>query len=305
MRKRLSSVKGGRLAIAAQPAAVISLILSDVIGDPIDTIASGPTSIDPDLPGAAWDVICHFSLQTYVPQSVELCLTSKDDKPDKLLDNKIHNFVIGNNSVAIDAALQKMSSEGYSVCGISGTIQGNVGKVAQFYSLLGFQICEALSNDNINIKPLEEIDSNQTYFSGAQGSISSAINESCNKKGICLVAGGETTVTVTGRGVGGRNQELALRFAEEAEKLAKRYSLMEKFKVSLFSAGTDGIDGPTNAAGAFGYAEQLHNQDYRKYLKENDSHTFYSKLNGGKNLILTGHTGTNVMDIHILIIVRR
>lgn len=304
VRKRLSSVKGGRLSAAAHPASVVSLILSDVIGDPIDIIASGPTSPNTDSPHAALDVIHQFNLQESLPQSVQICLSSGESPVKHLNDVNVHNILIGNNLLALNAAKAKMESLNFSVCILSKSIQGNVSSVAKFYSNLGAQVCEILTSDLCSFPPC--LEKEQLLLPGVRDQMLKALNNSHSCKGICLIAGGETTVHVTGKGKGGRNQELALRFAENVKNLASDYDCLDKFNVSLLSAGTDGIDGPTDAAGAFGYAQQLYGQEhYKKYLDNNDSYNFYSQLDGGKNLIVTGHTGTNVMDIHVLTIEKK
>ncbi|XP_034245290.1 glycerate kinase [Thrips palmi] len=304
VRKRLSSVKGGKLAAAAQPATVVSLILSDVIGDPVDFIASGPTAPSTDAPSAAWDVICKFNLQESLPKAAQLCLTSGSATPAEDMQNKVQNILIGNNVVAINAAVEQMVSLNYSVCVLSEKIEGNVAEVALFYAQLACGISDVMVNGSGC--SLEKFGADTSQFLGAADRIRNAIQNSPGKKGVCMVAGGETTVKVTGKGLGGRNQELALRFAEEMKNLDVKFKFVNKPVISLLSAGTDGIDGPTNAAGAFGYADQLDkNINHLKYLLDNDSHSFYSKLKEGENLILTGHTGTNVMDIHILCVERK
>ncbi|KAK3922062.1 Glycerate kinase [Frankliniella fusca] len=301
VRKCLSAVKGGGLAAAAQPATVISLILSDVIGDPVDFIASGPTASNKDSPTAAWDIICKFQLQNSIPKSVESCLLSSYSKPRNLEGKGVYNILIGNNSVAITAAKNSLVGLNYSVCILSSSIQGNVSRVALLYSQLACRICKVLLKKECNL--FEGLEEEFLLSSEAEDDLKKAIYNSSSTRGLCLIAGGETTVKVTGTGKGGRNQELALRFAEELKKVSTGDEYANRFSISLLSAGTDGIDGPTNAAGAFGYAGQLDgNEDYRKYLEDNDTHTFYSNIDDGKNLILTGHTGTNVMDIHILTI---
>lgn len=304
MRKRLSSVKGGALADAAQPATVVSLILSDVIGDPVDFIASGPTTVNTDAPSAAWDIICNFGLQNSIPKSALLCLTSASAKIVDLQLNKVFNILIGNNVVAINAASDLMANLNYNVCVLSHKIEGNVADVAAFYSQLACSISDMMVSGSGT--SFDKLSADLSHYPGAAEKLMAAVKNSFEKKGVCVIAGGETTVKVTGQGLGGRNQELALRFAEQTKKLHHKFQSMDQQVISLLSAGTDGIDGPTNAAGAFGYPEQLDKKiDHVKYLQDNDSHSFYSKLQGGANLILTGHTGTNVMDIHILCVGRK
>jgi hydroxypyruvate reductase len=276
VRKHLSSVKGGRLAQAAYPAQLVTLIISDVIGDPLDVIASGPTSPDQATFADAWNVIEKFGLQEKLPPRVSDYLqrgiagqvpeTVKENDPT--LDNA-HNEIIAGISQALTAATEKAGRLAYVSRTISDTLQGEARDAARF-------LAQAARAELDAMKP--------------------------NERG-CLLCGGETTVTVRGTGKGGRNQEFALAFALEIEGLRG---------VSLLSAGTDGSDGPTDAAGAMvdgntaSRARRL-GLDPLRYLDNNDAYTFFQQFDAASGAhchIKTGPTGTNVMDIQIVQLIK-
>lgn len=274
VRKHLSMVKGGRLAQAAYPAQMVTLILSDVIGDPLDVIASGPTAQDNSTFAEAWAVIVKYGLQKKLPPRVEDYLQrgSAGQVPETVKENdpclnKTYNFIIAGIRQALVAAEEKAGQLGYAPKMISATLQGEARDAACF-------LAQAARAELIEMQPNERR---------------------------CLLCGGETTVTVRGTGKGGRNQELALAFALEIDGWQG---------VSLLSAGTDGGDGPTDAAGAMvdartaALARSLE-IDPRKYLDNNDSYTFFQDFDavaGAQSHLKTGPTGTNVMDIQIVLL---
>lgn len=268
VRKHLSAVKGGRLAELAYPAGVISLILSDVIGDRLDVIASGPTSPDITTFRDALDVLGKYKLTARAPASVLDLLekgarsavpeTPKEDNP---AFERVENIIIGSNNTAVQAAAEKSRSLGLITEVVSSEIKGEAREV-------GRELAE-------KAKKLKK---------GGPSGLPA-----------CLVSGGETTVTVTGNGKGGRNMELALSFAMEVEGYEG---------ITLLSAGTDGTDGPTDAAGAIVDGATIASAKAsgsvaREYLKENDSYHFFKKTGG---LLITGPTGTNVMDLQIILV---
>ena len=268
LRKHISAIKGGRLAEITCPAKVLSLILSDVIGDPLDVIASGPTSPDETTFRDALDVMEKFNLREKIPDQVwrlfmkgsegEVSETPKKGDP---VFARVENIIIGSNKIATVAAAGMASQSGFETTILSSEIQGEARSVAKW-----------LAQKALEIK-----------------------GRKADGKKICLISGGETTVTVRGTGLGGRNTELALAFAEEIAGLEG---------ITLLSAGTDGTDGPTDAAGAIvdGQTIRMANTkglDPEFYLNNNDSYTFF-KNNG--ELLITGSTGTNVMDIQIVLI---
>ena len=268
VRKHISAVKGGRLAETAQPAAMISLMLSDVMGDRLDMIASGPTVPDKTTYNDAHIVLQKYKLENRLPSSVAEIIskgirglipeTPKDDDP---VFQRVKNIIIGSNKMATDAAKQAAELLGYKTTVISTELSGEASIVAR----------------NLARKALEF---KQALAPGDKA---------------CLIAGGETTVTVGGDGKGGRNTELALVFGMEIKGLSG---------ITFLSAGTDGTDGPTDAAGAFVDGQTVATAagagiTAGEYLKNNDSYTFFSRTGG---LFITGPTGTNVMDIQIILL---
>jgi len=271
VRKHISSVKGGRLAQLTYPAYIKSLILSDVIGDRLDVIASGPTTFDTTTYYDAIEVLKRFKLLDNIPKSVievlnrgkngEIGETLKKD--DYILANT-ENIIIGSNKIALEQAKKKAIELGFHTEIITTDIEGEAKEIGKWLS-----------------------DIAKTYKKKKQK------NEI--EKPICLLSGGETTVTVTGCGKGGRNTELALAFAIEIEGIDG---------IFLLSVGTDGTDGPTDAAGAYATGDTVIKAKRlglmpEEYLKNNDSYNFFKKID---DLIITGPTGTNVMDIQIIFI---
>jgi hydroxypyruvate reductase len=268
VRKHLSELKGGRMAALAYPATVIALILSDVIGDPIDVIGSGPTAPDSSTFGDALRVVSKFGLTRKVPRSVMAVLEDgasgrrlETPKPGDPLFANVHNFVIGSNRIALDAAAREAKHLGYSPLILSSTIQGETREVARVH-------CEILREVLKSESPLAPP--------------------------ACLLSGGETTVTVKGNGNGGRNQEFAL---------ASAAYLADVESIAVLSGGTDGTDGPTDAAGAIADGSTSSRAagkglSIAASLEANDSYPLFDALG---DLVKTGATGTNVMDLHILL----
>lgn len=268
VRKHISVIKGGRLAEIAYPSKIISLILSDVIGDSLDVIASGPTSPDETTFRDALDVIEKFDLREKILDPILEILMKGSEGDEKETPKKGHpvferveNVIIGSNKIATKAAAKEAMASGFESTILSSEIQGEARDVAKWL---------------------------------AKKAIESRAGKIAGKK-ICLISGGETTVTVKGNGLGGRNTELALAFAQEIAGLEG---------ITLLSAGTDGTDGPTDAAGALVDGQTIHKADVKglnpvAYLQDNNSYTFFK--NTGE-LIITGSTGTNVMDIQIILL---
>lgn len=267
VRKHLSKVKGGQLARAIHPARSITLIVSDVVGDRLDTIASGPTYPDSTTYPDALEVIEKYELTNQVPASVLKRLksgaegkTPETPKPgDECFSDAIHEIIAG-NSDAVKAAEGVGKSHELNVSTLTTTMRGEAREVGANLADVARKVIEK--------------------------------GEPVSRPAL-LISGGETTVTVKGEGRGGRNQELAL-------SAAMNISGLEKVTVASFS--TDGIDGPTDAAGAIvdGFtlerAEDLE-LDPADYLERNDSYNFFKKLG---DLLITGPTGTNVMDVAVL-----
>ncbi len=268
VRKHISGIKGGRLAEIAHPAKVVSLMISDVIGDKPDVIASGPTAPDLSTFDEALKIIDRFALNKKTPASIMDILNkgalgqiSETPKSGNPVFNNVTNIIIGNNRLALEAAKEKAEALGFKAEIIFNTISGEAREAGKWL---------------------------------AEKAIKTKTSKAQRHKGTkCLISGGETTVTVAGKGKGGRNTELALSFAMEIDG---------KEGITLLSAGTDGTDGPTDAAGAvvdgktISKAKSLGlNPD--DYLKNNDSYNFFKKID---SLLITGPTGTNVMDLQII-----
>jgi hydroxypyruvate reductase len=264
VRKHLSQVKGGGLARLAAPAPVVSLVLSDVVGDPLDVIASGPLSPDTTIFGDAWAVLERYDLVHQVPTSVRKRLQLGFDgglpdtpKPGDALFRRVQNVIVGSNRQAAEAAVAEARMHGLNALLLSTFVEGEAREVARVAAGLAKELV-------IYDRPVS--------------------------RPACLVWGGETTVKVRGQGKGGRNQELALAAAMALDSLPG---------VLLVALGTDGTDGPTDAAGAVATGETISRAravglDPAAYLKDNDAYRFFDAL---ADLIRTGPTGTNVNDL--------
>lgn len=308
VRRALSSLKGGGLAHCANPAKVVALILSDVIGDPLDLIASGPTVKTEVWAEEIPSLLEHYKLLNSLPESVNEVLGRsgprwKENK-DQAPSADVLNVVIGSNGVALQCAGRRARELGFRPVVLSPGVCGDVRLVSKLYGLLARF---ASSRE----EPPPEIAAELLRLGPDVGVESwdlcrtMQVLDEARAEGwgaTCLLAGGEPTVELTGKGKGGRNQELAMRVALELRGL----KLPPKGPVFL-SGGTDGQDGPTDAAGAVtdgGLFDEANAQglDMNSFLKNNDSYTFFSRLSGGKNLLIPGLTCTNVMDVHMLVI---
>lgn len=269
VRKHISQIKGGRLARAAAPARVIALLLSDVIGDSLDVIASGPTVGDSSTFLDARNVMEKYGIWERAPASVREVIEKgmrgnipETPKPNDDIFMKVSNVIIGNNRSSLEAASAKASSLGFNATVLSTCISGEAVEAGRMLASIALQ---ARASGDPVAPPA------------------------------CILAGGETTVTIRGDGKGGRNQELALSAALE---------LTEAGDVVIASVGTDGTDGPTDAAGAIVDGTTVARARARglepvQYLERNDS---YNLLEPIGDLFVTGPTGTNVMDLMIALI---
>lgn len=303
IRKRISDLKGGQLAIKAQPAPVICLLLSDIVGDPIDFLASGPTTENTDKPTDAMDIIKKYKLMDKLPESIKTVLSANGVK-EKFPSDNVKNYIIGSNKIAIAAALEEAKKLNYLSFPLSNEVTGNVKEVASEYVKLTQHLCDYLS-EKIDLENLRQ-HVKACNIPGIHEKTLKDFNVTPKAKNLCLILGGEITVNVRGSGKGGRNQQLALEFSECIHNKKDNF---KNFDVHFLSAGTDGIDGPTDAAGAIGHLNLISdakkkNIDYMKYLSENDSYNFYHNNFDGQFHVVTGHTNTNVMDIHIIVITR-
>jgi glycerate 2-kinase len=270
VRKHLSRIKGGRVAVQASPATLVSLILSDVIGDDLNVIASGPTVPDPTTFADALAVLERYNLVRKAPSRVLDYLRAGsegrvEDTPGtrSSIFRRVENRIVGNNGMAIRAAAARARKLGYRPCILTTRLEGEAREAARFLT----SVAKEISNRD---RPV--------------------------KKPACLLAGGETTVAIRGKGNGGRNQEMAL---------AASLELAGCEGIVFLSGGTDGTDGPTDAAGGMVDGKTVARStrkgwDVRSFLNENDSYRFFQQLDGH---IITGPTLTNVMDIVIILVV--
>jgi hydroxypyruvate reductase len=269
LRKHLSAVKGGQLARAAAPARVITLILSDVVGDPLDAIASGPTAPDSSSFTDCAAIVRRYGLQERLPAAVRERLRAGEtgeipETPsagDALFD-RVTNLLVANNDRAVRAAAAAAEACGYRPMVLSTTIEGETRDVARMHAAMAREV--------------------------------RASGRPCAPP-CCLLSGGETTVTLRGDGRGGRNQEFVLAAALDIAGLEG---------VTVCSVGTDGIDGNSDAAGAVADGASLARAraaglDARALLDDNDSNAFFAALD---DLLVTGPTDTNVMDLRLVLI---
>ena len=269
VRKHISQIKGGGLAKWAHPSTVLTLILSDVVGDPLDVIGSGPTVADPSTFEEAWEILRKYDLIREVAPSIQKHLLAGKEhkvhetpKPGDPAFEKVSNVLIGSNILALRAAEKEASALGFNTLILSSSIVGETREAARFHTAI---IKEVISSGKPVPKPA------------------------------CIVSGGETTVTIKGRGLGGRNQEFAL---------AGALGIHDLDKVVLLSGGTDGTDGPTDAAGAIADHTTLKRAgalglDPKAHLENNDAYPFFQRLG---DLLITGPTQTNVMDVRIILV---
>jgi len=271
VRKHLSRIKGGLLARAAYPATMMTFILSDVIGDPVDIIASGPTVPDPSTFADAERILSLYGLWPKLPLVVQKhiedgCLGRIPETPksrDHIFE-RCQYSIVASNVDALAACEHYARSLGYHTMVLANRVQGEARDLGRMYAAILHNV----------------VNSEQPLHTPA-----------------CILAGGETTVTVRNRsGKGGRNQEMALSVALDIDGLPDCVFL---------SAGTDGIDGPTDAAGAFADGNSIarartHGVHFHSsYLRDNESYSFFEQLG---DLFMTGPTGTNVMDVQILLV---
>ncbi|HEY9054321.1 MAG TPA: DUF4147 domain-containing protein [Rectinemataceae bacterium] len=290
VRKHLSGIKGGRLAEAFAPATLVSLILSDVLGDDLDAIASGPAVPDSSTWEEARSILARRAVWDSLPAAARRIFEAglagsipDTPKPGSSAFANARTLIVGNNMLALEAAEAEARARGYACLLLSSRLDGEARQVARLFHSIAEDI-------DIYSRPLS--------------------------RPACVLAGGETTVILKGGGKGGRNQEMALAFLcllTPRGKSGKTGSgsgsgshdraPSEGSQMVFLSAGTDGTDGPTDAAGAFAspaLAEKAAalGLDARAYLEDNDSYTFFDSTGG---LYKTGSTGTNVCDMQILL----
>jgi glycerate 2-kinase len=269
VRKHISAVKGGGLARAAHPATLLTVILSDVIGDDLDVIASGPTVPDSSSFASCMKTFEKYGIQDKIPRSVLAYIergvsgeVEENPKPGDPIFARTHNVIVGSNRECVQAAEETARTVGYGTLVLSTMLEGEAREVAHVYSAIAKEVLKSG-------RPLSAP--------------------------ACVLSGGETTVTLRGAGLGGRNQELAL---------ATAMGIAELGNVVFLSGGTDGTDGPTDAAGAIADGRTLQRAqrlgiDPWDHLADNDAYHFFEKVG---DLVKTGPTDTNVMDLQILLV---
>lgn len=269
IRKHISASKGGQMARTASPAVTVNLMLSDVVGDKMDVIASGPFVPDMSTFKESWGIIEKYglkdipvSVREYLEKGVKGEVPETPKKGDPIFD-RVYNIIIGSNILALEAAREEAGEAGYDTLILSSMVEGETRDVAKVHAAIAREILKS----------------------------GNPIHAPC-----CVISGGETTVTIHGKGLGGRNQEFCLASALYIKDLPHR--------IVILSGGTDGNDGPTDAAGAIvdpltvkrGIDDGL---EASEYLENNDAYHFFEKLD---DLLITGPTNTNVMDVRLVLV---
>ncbi|RMF83445.1 MAG: glycerate kinase [Nitrospinota bacterium] len=269
VRKHISQVKGGQLARLAAPATLLTLILSDVIGDPLDVIASGPTVPDQSTFQDCFRIFEKYQILDEVPPSIRAYLQQgvegkipETPKAGDPVFAKTQNVIIGSNILAVKAAAAQAEILGLRPLILSTFVEGETREIARMHAAMAKEVLHS----GHPIPPPA-----------------------------CLISGGETTVTIRGDGLGGRNQEFVL---------AAALDIAGWPNVVILSGGTDGTDGPTDAAGAIADGETVRRAEHLgldplHFLQRNDSYHFFSPLG---DLLITGPTNTNVMDVRLVLI---
>ena len=265
VRKHISAIKGGQLVRLAAPAAVEALLLSDVVGDDLDVIGSGPTAPDASTFQSALAILERFDILKRVPPAVRARLEQgvrgaipETPKRDDRIFARVRNTVVGSSRLALDAAARRARALGFHTLVLASGIQGETREIARMHAAIAREIAET----GRPVKPPAAI-----------------------------ITGGETTVTIHGKGRGGRNQEFVLAATLDIAGLPETVVL---------SGGTDGTDGPTDAAGAIADGGTIGRKPgAREALDRNDSYSYFEPLG---DLLITGPTNTNVMDVRILLI---
>jgi glycerate 2-kinase len=314
---------------------VIALLISDVVGNDLDYISSGPTVPDFTTPRQCLDLLETLGVLGTAPQSVVQLLQAEAKQPEFTKDilgqgesdfeqvvqknqpsfhcNNVQNVIIGSNEIALQAAARAAHEAGYGAFVLSSEVIGDADDVGAMFAQLAAYACRSLrcgrgADTELVAAEIELVRRgiSKTTISGLRQVIEECAH---NGRPICLLAAGETTVQVRGSGFGGRCQQMALSAAVTMDRLMCGDSDMEhEFSVAFLTAGTDGQDGPTDAAGAVvdpglvGRAIRSGAGNPAEVAANNDSYTFLARFERGRNLLKTGLTGTNVMDLHIILI---
>ncbi|KRX61680.1 Glycerate kinase [Trichinella sp. T9] len=300
LRRCLSLVKGGGLLKMAYPASVISLIISDVVNSDLEVIASGPTVPVSRNYEQVWNIIQRVRRNNKMPDdSIAKFLKSNLDvhESDVPLYRNVSNIIIGDNAKALNGLSEKAKQFGFTPIILTSKLRKQTSMFGSFLAELILRIFDFYRGNYC-------CDLFETY--GITSGTFHHINDLIAKKPVCLLWGGETTPCVRGKGKGGRNMETILYFIKAVQtQMTSMYmeSLMSKQCV-IASLGTDGQDGPTDAAGAMVSLNQLNlfdKSEVDKALLENDSYNYFQSVQNGDCLVKTGPTGTNVMDIALLL----
>lgn len=283
------------------------MILSDVIGDPLDIIASGPTVPDLSTPTECLEIFRRLQTLDKIPAAV-LEYLKQEENSTRGHGNinsdfgHVQNVIVGSNRYAVDAAVEKAKALGYTPIVLSTMIDGMAEEVGRQYADL---VRLAWSGHAGQIHS-----STKRSDLMSENIVNQVLSARSLTNPICIIGAGETTVNVRGSGVGGRSQELALSLAIDLHNNMHVFtdsSSKGQGGVLMLSAGTDGQDGPNPAAGAVAEPQQVSEAvadglDAVNYLENNDSYNFYSRFRDGRDHIITGLTGTNVMDIQVLLV---
>jgi len=273
IRKHLSLFKGGHLAQTLAPSTVITLIISDVVGDYLDVIGSGPTAPDESTFLDCQAILDKYQLCAEIPAEVNKLISDgcAGEEPETCKEgdacfNKVQNVIIAGNSMAVNGAAEAAKELGYTPVVVDYAMEGEAKDVAARFIRLAGEYCDGDHEE---------------------------------KPPMCLLAGGETTVTIQGKGKGGRNQELALAAAIELSEMQSC-----RKGISVMSLGTDGSDGPTDAAGALVFPDTVarsdeQSQSARQFLSDNNAYEFFTNTG---TLLKTGPTRTNVMDVVAILV---
>jgi len=269
VRKHISSSKGGQMARAAFPATIINLMLSDVVGDKMDVIASGPFVPDSATFKDVWKIFNKYNLKD-IPSAIHEHMKtglngqiSETPKENDKIFNRVFNFIVGSNILALESASATAKKLGYETLILSSMVEGETREVARVHTAMAKEIVKT----GRPIPPPA-----------------------------CIISGGETTVTIRGDGLGGRNQEFCLAACMDLVELPPR--------VVILSGGTDGNDGPTDAAGAMVDPFTVTRgkdagMEAAEFLNRNDAYHFFEKT---EDLLMTGPTNTNVMDVRLVLV---
>ncbi|WAR25580.1 GLCTK-like protein, partial [Mya arenaria] len=330
LRQNVEQLKGGGLARIAKPAKVLSLILSDVIEDKLDIISSGPTAPLYSSARQCLQVLERLGVKDKVPETIRTVLNQRalDRKSEQTMPqhqvpfedqmSHVQNVIIGSNTIATEAAVMKAEAMGYVPVILTNNLQGEAREAADIFVQLAQYMMLAYGDhrgdQSVVLTETELRLIGRGLTKSDMRRLEFALTKAQNSRSaVCIISGGETTVQMTGNGKGGRSQEMALAFGIKLNQLmtdkGSSLKVYPNFHIEFLSAGTDGQDGPTDAAGAVvgkGFVAKAMEQgvDVTSFLANNDSYSLFKSLSQDDCLIHTGLTGTNVMDIQILIVKR-